>query len=119
MDKETRNKLRSILEAVTAHDKYKTFEKPVPKKLAPDYYDIIKEPMHFKMVRAKLEKGEYSNPSDFKRVRPAQWRIIIVSLCTCFLTPRFHGRCSSNLMRNLPGGQGALSIAARCRRTWT
>jgi NuA3 HAT complex component NTO1 len=66
----TKQKLRSILEAITAADTYKTFQRPVKKASAPDYYDIIKEPMHLKTVRAKLERGDYDDEFKFKRVRP-------------------------------------------------
>jgi Bromodomain len=69
MQPDTKRKLRTILEVLIAEDKFKTFQKPVKKSLAPDYYDIVKEPMHLRTVRSKLEKGDYSNEHEFARVR--------------------------------------------------
>jgi transcription initiation factor TFIID subunit 2 len=63
------DQLRRLLDEVSASDKFSTFKAPVTRKVAPDYYDIVKEPMDFKTMRTKLEKHQYQDVLTFKRVR--------------------------------------------------
>lgn len=42
------------------------FLKPVSKKEAPDYLDIIKHPMDLSTIREKARKMEYKNREDFR-----------------------------------------------------
>lgn len=69
MPQGTKQKLRNIIDVLLQADTFKTFQKPVRKAMAPDYYDIVKKPMHLKTVKAKLEKGDYDSELDFERVR--------------------------------------------------
>jgi ATP-dependent helicase STH1/SNF2 len=43
------------------------FTKLVPKKVYPDYYMLIKEPISMAMIDKKIKKEEYSSLGDFKR----------------------------------------------------
>lgn len=47
------------------------FDHPVEAHLAPDYYDIVKQPMDLGTVERKLKKGQYSAPQEFLAVKPA------------------------------------------------
>lgn len=64
-----------MLDVIVREDKKVWFQRPVPIKIAPDYNEIIKQPMCCKMVRAKLEKGGlgggYSTPAQMNEVRLA------------------------------------------------
>lgn len=42
------------------------FLKPVPKKEAPDYLDIIKHPMDLSTIRDKVRRMEYKDREDFR-----------------------------------------------------
>jgi transcription initiation factor TFIID subunit 1 len=48
------------------------FLKPVPKKEAPDYLDIIKRPMDLSTIRDKARKMEYKDRNEF---RHDMWQI--------------------------------------------
>ncbi|KAJ6371973.1 hypothetical protein OIU77_002313 [Salix suchowensis] len=48
------------------------FMKPVPKKEAPDYLDIIKRPMDLSTIRDKVRKMEYKDRNEF---RHDMWQI--------------------------------------------
>lgn len=43
------------------------FKEPVGIDLAPDYYEIIKNPIDLKTMREKVRRGEYSDVSEFLR----------------------------------------------------
>jgi hypothetical protein len=63
-----KRKLKGVLEQVLYADKLKTFHNAVSTQIAPDYYDVIKKPMHLKLVKQKLDKGEYEDEAQFKEV---------------------------------------------------
>jgi hypothetical protein len=46
------------------HDRYDVFIKPVTDEDAPDYSDIVKNPMDFGTIRKKVEKGAYGKGDD-------------------------------------------------------
>jgi hypothetical protein len=46
------------------HDRYDVFLKPVSDDDAPDYSDIVKNPMDFGTMRSKVEKGVYGKGND-------------------------------------------------------
>ncbi|XP_050262910.1 transcription initiation factor TFIID subunit 1 isoform X2 [Quercus robur] len=63
--------LANILERIveTLKDRYEVsylFLKPVSKKEAPDYYDIIKRPMDLSRIKEKVRKMEYKSREDFR-----------------------------------------------------
>ena len=47
-------------------DKNEIFHRPVTRAEAPDYFDIVKNPMSFMGIEAKLDKGEYLDFASFK-----------------------------------------------------
>ncbi|KAL6873418.1 hypothetical protein ACP4OV_013500 [Aristida adscensionis] len=63
--------LSNILEKIVDHMRGQTatsflFLKPVTKKEAPDYYDIVKRPMDLGTIRDKVRKMEYRNREEFR-----------------------------------------------------
>ncbi|KAF8586044.1 hypothetical protein K439DRAFT_1659937 [Ramaria rubella] len=58
--------LKSALEQIQLLDKNELFHKPVTRAEAPDYFDIVKNPMSFMGIDAKLDKGEYLDLDSFK-----------------------------------------------------
>ncbi|PYI21170.1 RSC complex subunit [Aspergillus japonicus CBS 114.51] len=67
---------RSMMDVVMAiyefreedgHDPSKLFQRSVNKRLVPDYYDIIKEPMALSILKQKINKREYKEFADFVR----------------------------------------------------
>ena len=53
--------LTTILDEVIEYDKEQggVFSEPVPKDDFPEYYEVIKKPMDYSTMKAKLENGEY------------------------------------------------------------
>ena len=49
-----------MLETVWMADTLGDFKLPANKRIAPDYYDIIMQPMDLKTVRRNLNKGSLS-----------------------------------------------------------
>ncbi|RAL08414.1 putative RSC complex subunit (RSC1) [Aspergillus homomorphus CBS 101889] len=49
------------------HDPSKLFQRSVNKRLVPDYYDIIKEPMALSILKQKINKRDYKRFSEFVR----------------------------------------------------
>lgn len=47
-------------------DKTELFLNPVTRADAPDYFDVIKEPMCWLAIDEKLEKHVYRNTAEFK-----------------------------------------------------
>ncbi|XP_006657187.1 transcription initiation factor TFIID subunit 1 isoform X2 [Oryza brachyantha] len=62
--------LSNILEKIVDHLRSTSFayifRKPVTKKEAPDYFDIIERPMDLGTIRDKVRKMEYKNREDFR-----------------------------------------------------
>uniref|UniRef100_A0ACD6A6H9 Uncharacterized protein n=1 Tax=Avena sativa TaxID=4498 RepID=A0ACD6A6H9_AVESA len=63
--------LSNILEKIVDHLRDQTsvsilFLKPVTKKIAPDYYDVIMRPMDLGTIRDKARKMEYKNRDEFR-----------------------------------------------------
>lgn len=62
--------LSNILEKIVDHLRTMScsflFRKPVTKKEAPDYFDIIERPMDLGTIRDKVRKMEYKNREDFR-----------------------------------------------------
>lgn len=61
------NVLESIVDSL--RDRYEVsylFLKPVSKKEAPDYLDIIRDPMDLSTIREKVRKMEYKSREDFR-----------------------------------------------------
>ena len=70
--------LSNILEKIVDHLRDQTavsllFLKPVTKKIAPDYYDVIQRPMDLGTIRDKARKMEYKNREEF---RHDVWQIV-------------------------------------------
>ncbi|KAJ5162435.1 Bromodomain [Penicillium capsulatum] len=49
------------------HDPSRLFQRSVNKRLVPDYYDIIKEPMALSILKQKINKREYKSFAEFVR----------------------------------------------------
>lgn len=49
------------------HDPSKLFHRKVNKRMAPDYYDVIKEPMAMSTIKQKINTKEYKNIAAFVR----------------------------------------------------
>ncbi|KAF9454408.1 hypothetical protein P691DRAFT_770607 [Macrolepiota fuliginosa MF-IS2] len=58
--------MRHILDRIVSLDKQEFFKNPVSKQVVPDYYDIVKEPMCWTMIEAKLDRHEYWDVQAFK-----------------------------------------------------
>ncbi|KAL6988236.1 hypothetical protein U1Q18_013984 [Sarracenia purpurea var. burkii] len=58
--------LELVLDILQRRDTYEIFAEPVDPKEVDDYYEIIKEPMDFGTMRAKLHEGLYNNLEQFE-----------------------------------------------------
>lgn len=58
--------LRAAFERIVSKDKNHIFRDPVSKTEVPDYYDVIKNPMSWSVIDAKLENHEYWSLQAFK-----------------------------------------------------
>lgn len=61
-------------------DPRQLFLKPVSKADVPDYFDIVKHPMDWEAMEAKLDRNAYMNPDDFEvshRGQPIRFRHIL------------------------------------------
>ncbi|GAW80037.1 hypothetical protein, conserved [Plasmodium gonderi] len=56
-----------VIQSLSKYEGGHIFEKLVDakKQNCPDYYDVIKSPMSFSCVKAKLKKGQYMCPTEF------------------------------------------------------
>lgn len=59
------HELRSALDQITALDRNNFFLSPVSRSEVPDYYEIIKEPMEWATISAKLDEHQYHTVKDF------------------------------------------------------
>lgn len=67
--------LKVAVDAVWKADSFGVFKLPVTKRVAPDYYQIVKHPMDLKTVRQNLDKGAYEDEHAFKHVRDARTQV--------------------------------------------
>lgn len=51
----------------SGYDPSRLFQRSVNKRVVPDYYDIIKEPMALSILKQKINKREYKQFGDFVR----------------------------------------------------
>jgi chromatin structure-remodeling complex subunit RSC1/2 len=51
----------------SGHDPSRLFHRSVNKRVVPDYYDIIKDPMALSILKQRINKREYKQFSDFVR----------------------------------------------------
>lgn len=51
----------------SGHDPSRLFHRSVNKRYVPDYYEIIKEPMALSILKARINKREYKQFSEFVR----------------------------------------------------
>lgn len=58
--------MRSSLTSVSRLDRSGYFKNPVSKTEVPDYFDVIKKPMCWKNIEAKLDANEYWSVKDFE-----------------------------------------------------
>ncbi|PSS34794.1 Bromodomain and PHD finger-containing protein [Actinidia chinensis var. chinensis] len=58
--------LEFVLDILQRRDTYEIFGEPVNHQEVEDYYEIIKEPMDFGTMRAKLHEGLYQNLEQFE-----------------------------------------------------
>lgn len=55
----------ALLNGLSRYEGSHIFEKPVDRKVAPGYYDVVTRPMSLSCVRTKLRKGAYVHPHAF------------------------------------------------------
>lgn len=60
------NTLRTTFDKIVAMDRNDLFLNPVTVEDAPDYFDVIKEPMCWSSIEAKLDKFGYLNIDEFR-----------------------------------------------------
>lgn len=86
--------LKVAVDAVWKADSFGVFKLPVTKRVAPDYYQIVKQPMDLKTVRQNLDKGAYDDELAFKHVRShsAQYEHLIFDVILCCIQWRVHQR---------------------------
>ncbi|XP_018652886.1 hypothetical protein Smp_179290 [Schistosoma mansoni] len=64
-------RLRQILRRVVAHlasfRRFAVFTRPVQLDEAPDYYDVIKQPIDLGLIRDKIDSHQYTNVTDFMK----------------------------------------------------
>jgi NuA3 HAT complex component NTO1 len=58
--------IEPILEKMENLDKDDLFLHLVAKDEAPDYYDVIKQPMSWSVIRAKMSDREYESAAEFE-----------------------------------------------------
>ncbi|KAG1735905.1 uncharacterized protein EDB91DRAFT_1143453 [Suillus paluster] len=58
--------LQLAFEKVLALDRHGLFKHPVSRTEVPDYYDVVKKPMTWDAIDAKLDRHEYWDLEDFK-----------------------------------------------------
>ncbi|KAF7431134.1 nuA3 HAT complex component nto1 [Pleurotus ostreatus] len=58
--------LRMAFERIMSSDRNNYFKNPVSKNDVPDYFDVVKEPMCWSMIDAKLDRHEYLDVQRFK-----------------------------------------------------
>jgi transcription initiation factor TFIID subunit 1 len=64
---ELNNILERIVASLREHKEISyLFLKPVTKKIAPDYFDIIQRPMDLSTIREKVRKVEYKSREEFR-----------------------------------------------------
>ncbi|XP_021865975.2 uncharacterized protein [Spinacia oleracea] len=61
-----KSKLELVLDTLQRRDTYDIFAEPVDPSEVEEYYEIIKEPMDFGTMRAKLHEGMYKNLQQFE-----------------------------------------------------
>ncbi|VDM30854.1 unnamed protein product [Hydatigera taeniaeformis] len=60
-----RVELRRVVAQLTRDRRFAVFMRPVNRDEAPDYYDVIRQPMSLGMVRAKIDGHQYTSLKDF------------------------------------------------------
>ena len=65
LDQTTKKRLGNVLQSLQTHEFFPLFAHPVTEDDAPQYFDIIKEPMDLSTMRTKLDSDLYSSVSDF------------------------------------------------------
>ncbi|KAL5492640.1 hypothetical protein ACEPAI_4087 [Sanghuangporus weigelae] len=58
--------MRHVFERIAALDRHGYFKNPVSKAEVPDYFDVIKKPMCWNTIEAKLDANVYWNVKDFQ-----------------------------------------------------
>jgi hypothetical protein len=66
--------IRPVLECLIDLDKKKLFRYPVTLELAPDYLDVIKQPMSFADIIEKLANHRYDNLDEFESDLALIWK---------------------------------------------
>ena len=57
----------SVFSTSVARRDGKFFAKPVDRRNAPGYYEVIAQPMDFSTIRKKLRSEAYTKPSEYVR----------------------------------------------------
>jgi len=69
-----RNTVAILIEQVRQHDRYGFFCAPVDPEEAPDYHEVIPEPMDLGTMQRKLETGKYRRLDEVERDLDLIWR---------------------------------------------
>lgn len=65
LDKVQTRKLKCLLRGLNTHSSHHIFAQPVTEDDAPDYFDVIKQPMDLSSIGRKLDSDEYRSLADF------------------------------------------------------
>lgn len=63
-----RVELRRVVAQLTRDRRFAVFMRPVNRDEAPDYYDVIRQPMSLGIVRAKIDEHQYTSVKEFAKV---------------------------------------------------
>ena len=72
--KELSSKLLLVVNAVVAEDKHAHFRDPVSDEEAPQYSEIVKIPMSFTQILAKIERAEYASVQECRDDMNLIWK---------------------------------------------
>ncbi|KAL5103241.1 ATPase family AAA domain-containing protein 2B [Taenia crassiceps] len=62
-----RVELRRVVAQLTRDRRFAVFMQPVNRDEAPDYYDVIRQPMSLGIVRAKIDEHQYTSVKEFAK----------------------------------------------------
>ncbi|KAL5964518.1 ATPase family AAA domain-containing protein 2 [Taenia solium] len=62
-----RVELRRVVAQLTRDRRFAVFMRPVNRDEAPDYYDVIRQPMSLGIVRAKIDGNQYTSVREFAK----------------------------------------------------
>lgn len=73
-EEEWNESLERLLAELRSHPESEPFQKPVPKKVAPDYDKVIAQPMDLSTMGKKIRAKDYKNKKQFARDLHLIWQ---------------------------------------------